>query len=229
MESKVRRWAVGTAMVLAGPVMLASYVLWPSMLVDGAQFVEETIAYGRARTTWSLILGALYFAVAVVAVMGLVHLLRDRRTVASSVGGGAAIVGLVLNGAAIGIAVAFLEIALADMSMAQKVALLDATMASGSIVVLYAGPLLLSVGTVVLGTALYRARTVPKTSAVLFGVYGPMLLVGYGAAIISVVIAGFAALAVALIPIGIAVLTETEAEWEHPPVFHGFTPGHASP
>jgi hypothetical protein len=219
---RVRRVSAGMAMLLAGPLMLVSYLLWPAMLTDVEMFVADTVAVGRGAATASNLLGGLYFPAMVIAVMGLVHQLRDQRSALGDAAGGLAIVGLVFTTASLGLATVFLEVSFAEISLADKVAVIEASMSSGSVALLYAGPGLLAVGSALLGSALYRSSTIPRPSAVLFGLYGSMLAVGYATSSLWLVVAGFAAMTVALAPVGLVLLTESEAEWEHPPAFDGY-------
>jgi hypothetical protein len=222
-QQRMRKVVTGTAMVVAAPLILLSYLVGgDAVMTDTTAFVGKTIEYGRNRAIGSIILGAVYFPAAVIAVMGLVHLLRERKTNLGLVGGGLAIVGLVLMTTSIGMASVFLEVSLSEVATAEKVAILDATMESGSVVVLFAGSLLLAVGTAILGRALWTAGTVPKLSAVLFGLYGPVVVAGYATSTLALIIGGFVALGVALVPLGVVMLTESEDQWEHPPAFTGF-------
>jgi hypothetical protein len=207
--------ATGVAMIIAGPAMLVAYFTWPSMMADGAGFVTSTVETGHGWATTSLIFSAVYFAAAVIAVIGLLHVLREQTSTVGDVGVGLTITGLVLTAASTGMANALVEVSFADIGSSEKAAIVDATMGSLTTVVLYAGPLLTALGTAGLGYALYAAGTIHKVFAVLLGSYGTLLLVGYATATRLVVIAGFAVLTISLIPVGFTLMARSAQQTEH--------------
>jgi hypothetical protein len=95
-------------------------------------------------------------------------------------------------------------------------------MESGRVILLFGGSALFALGTALLGWALWKAGTVPKASAALFGLYGPVAVAGYSTSTLALIIGGFIFLGLALLPVGVMMLLETEDQWEHPPAVRGF-------
>jgi hypothetical protein len=221
-DTSVRKVAVGGALVVAAPLSLLSWLLVPASMVDGDEFVAEIVSIGTGTLIASLVTGALFFPFAVIGVMGLMHLLQGRPSLIGTIGGGLAVFGLTLNATALGAAGTLAEAARSDLAASESAGLVETTMGGATGVLILAGPLVAAVGTSLLGYALYAARTVPRASAVLLAIYGPLQVVGFASEAIPVITASYAVMALALIPVGIMLAGETTEDWEAPPTFEGF-------
>lgn len=221
-DVRLRRAAVGTALVLAAPLSVVSWVLVPVSMVDGTEFVSGIASTSRGTMVASLVTGALFFPLAVIGVMGLMHLLKERPRMVGTLGGGLAIVGLTLNTAAFGAAGTLAEAALSDIAPAQTAALVETTMAGATGVLILFGPLIAAIGTTMLGITLYRARTVPRLPAVMLAIYGPMQVLGFATEFIPIITASYAVMALALIPVGFLFFKASGQEWESPSTFDGW-------
>ena len=221
-DVKLRRAAVGTALVLAAPLSLVSWVLVPVSMVDGAEFVSGIASTSRGTMVASLVTGVLFFPLAVIGVMGLMHLLKERPRMVGTLGGGLAIMGLTLNTAAFGAAGTLAEAALSDIAPAQTAALVETTMTGATGILILFGPFIAAIGTTMLGVTLYRARTVPRVPAVMLAIYGPLQVFGFATEVIPIITASYAVMALALIPVGFLFFRGTGQEWETPSTFDGW-------
>lgn len=226
-EFSLRKFVVGAALMATAPLGFASWVFAPTSMNEGAEFVRQMADVNETSAAIAFWSGAIFFPVAVIAVMGLMHLLRRQDSKAGTIGGGLAITGLVLNVTAFGAALVLMEVVYADFTTAQKTAIVDLTIGSPGWFVPLAGVLLGAVGLLVLGAVLYRAETIPRASAIALMAYGPLQLVGFGGEIIPFIVLSYVAMAVAFVPIGYTMFGETEEMWEQPPTFHGFRPAGA--
>ncbi len=222
-EIRLRKAAIGAALVLAAPVYLAAWLLVSNMMTDAADFVAELAPMSAGRVTGSIVAGALFYPLAVIAVLGLMHLLRERTSLVRTVGGGLTIAGLALGAVAAGAFGALAEAARAGIDPVASARAVDATLSGSTFVLMLAGTLVPAIGTTMLGFALYAARTVPRASAVLLAGYGPLQIAGFATDQRIVIILSFVALSLALIPIGIQTLRTPAEEWDRPPVVPGST------
>jgi hypothetical protein len=225
-QQHFRKIMAGGAMVLSPILAAIAWLMWPTLTKDATTFIAETVDIGRTRVVWANVLTGVSIALAVVAIMGLVHLLHDRRGALGSAGGGLAIMGLVLVAASCGLGLAMGEIAFSDLVSFQKETLFDALITGPGYVLVAVGSIAMTLGLIGLATALATARVVPQPSAYLLAVFGIVQIVGFALYSGPVVIASFVVLAAALIPVGLEVLMETDEAWEHPVRFRGFGMAH---
>lgn len=205
-DTGLRTAAFGWALVIAAPLSVASWLLVPTSMVEGTEFVDELAATSTGRATASLLTGTFFFPAAIIGVLGLTHLLGRRPGRAATLGGGLAITGLALNVIAFGAAGTLAEAVWSDIDGAATAELVETTMTGPVGMLALFGVLLAAVGTTVLGVCLYRAHAVPGPYAVLLAVYGPLQAAGFGSEIIAVIVASYVVMALALIPIGVGFL-----------------------
>lgn len=220
-DVRLRKAAFGVALVTAAPLYLTAWLLVSNMMTDAEEFVAELTPMSAGRVSASIVTGALFYPFAVIAVLGLMHLLRERTSLIRTIGGGLTLAGLALGAAAAGAFGALAEAARAGIDPVASAQVVDATLGGVTMILMIAGTLLPAIGTTLLGFALYAARSVPRASAVLLAAYGPLQLVGFGANMRVVIILSFVALALALIPAGVQTLRTPADEWETPPVLRG--------
>jgi hypothetical protein len=151
------------------------------------------------------------------AVIGLAHLLHERRPGQAIVGGALGVVGAMAL-----CAVAFAEATFgAAMGRnANGAGVLDtftAVSTSPAALVILIGALMGPIATIVLGQGLYRSDVVPRWTAMALMLGGACLTVGLPTNVMVLSIVGAALHVVALAPIGVMVLGETDEEWMHTP------------
>ena len=216
-----RKMVARVCMVAATLCVLAAFVVSPALHPDpGAQLASS--AADADRTLLSALLSLAAVALMIGAVMGLMHMLRERMVSFGHIGGAMALLGLVAYAAQFG------ALMLAWQMVGDGVQRGDVTAWDG-LISSTAGIVALSVvawigtaGIVVLAAGLYRARAVDWWMAafVAIGAVGIALAAPLGS--VGVGIAAAALFLVGLGSIGMMVLRETDAEWEHTPEFRGF-------
>jgi hypothetical protein len=159
------------------------------------------------------------------AVLGLMHMLREREVAFGHVGGGLGLVGLVAFTGFVAIG-GFAAWSLAKAGdRAGAVALLDRIDGTSSLAIpFYWGSFAFTVGVLFLAAGLYRARAAQSWMAACVAVGAVAFAVGGGAAIDWLAIVGAAITFVGFGSIGRVVLTESDEDWEHTPEFPGFRP-----
>ncbi len=218
-----RKMLAGACMVVAPFVLLVAMVIHPASDMDEATQVA-TIADNLDAWYVAHLLALVSIAVMVPAVLGLMHMLRERQVALGHVGGGLAILGLLALTGLVAMELVLWQMAGAG-STAQTVALLERLNETAGIVI----PFVLlsfgfSLGMATLAVGLYRARAVQSWMAVFVAVGA--ILFGFAVATamnwLAIVAAAF--LVVGLGAIGRMVLRETDEAWEHTPEYEGFRP-----
>jgi hypothetical protein len=201
---------MGSAMVLAPVVIVASYLLWPTMATDGTRFVEESVALGNGRLNAGLLLGALGIPLAIGAFLGVLRLLDERGRRLGLIGASAAIVGAALFGGSTGAGAVLLEVAFAPMGIEEKARIVEGAMLSpGILVPLLGGQLLMAAGCLILAAGIYRS-SLPRPAAYALGGFSVVYLSAWGTESFTLVLVAMSLLAIALIPLGIRLLRAPE-------------------
>lgn len=210
-------------MVVAPFVLLAAMVIHPASDMDEATQVA-TIADNLDAWYVAHLLAFVSIVLVVPAVLGLMHMLRERQVALGHVGGGLAILGLLALTGLVAMELVLWQMAAAG-NTAETVALLERLNETVGIVI----PFVLlsfgfSLGMATLAVGLYRARAVQSWMAVFVAVGA--ILFGFAVATamnwLAIVAAAF--LVVGLGAIGRMVLRETDEAWEHTPEYEGFRP-----
>jgi len=211
------RRLAGASLVLAPVLLLASSAVSPALKSDeGAQLA--VIARHPDRFYLFSMLGLVSAIVLVPALLGLMHMLRERAPGWGYIGGGLMMLGNLLSiGDWMGNFVQW-QMAAPSADREQMTALLirlDDT--PGSALPLQLSGFAFLLGTTVLAIGLYRARTVPAwiAPALVIGIVAN--LAGFLASSVPLLIASSAVLLAALGWIGAIVLTESGDRWEHTP------------
>lgn len=221
-RTEVRRIIGGITLLVAPAVALAGWSMFPSLADDDTVWVAH-VADGTTRAAASMALVGAGAALSVIAYLTLVHLVRERHPALGEVGGVLAAVGSALSVGIGGLALAEVEVVRAQGESAATVSAVKAVDQSSAALVMWLGPLVAAIGIVVLAFALYRSRTVPQAIAALLGLSAVVQFAGmFLAASVPVVIIGSGGLLLALGAIGILVLTQLDADWEHVPQYQGF-------
>ena len=218
-----RKMVAGACMVVAPLVLLVAMVIHPASDMNEATQVA-TIQDNLDAWYVAHLLALISIAVMVPAVLGLMHMLREREVAFGHVGGGLAMLGLLAFAGIVGMELAMWQMA-AGGSTAEAVALLERLNNTAGIVIPFAFVSFgFALGLACLAAGLYRARAVQSwmaistaAGAILFG-----FAIGTTMNWLAVVAAAF--LVVGLGAIGRMVLRETDEAWEHTPEYEGFRP-----
>src|SRR3954467_9734588 len=218
-----RKMVAGACMVVAPLVLLVAMVIHPASSMNEATQVA-TIQDNLDAWYVAHLLALISIAVMVPALLGLMHMLREREVAFGHVGGGLAMLGLLAFAGIVGMELAMWQMA-AGGSTREAVALLERLNNTAGIVIPFAFVSFgFALGLACLAAGLYRARAVQAwmaistaAGAILFG-----FAIGTTMNWLAVVAAAF--LVVGLGAIGRMVLRETDEAWEHPPEYEGFRP-----
>jgi hypothetical protein len=218
-----RKMVAGACMVVAPFVLLVAMVVHPASDMDEATQVA-TIADNLDAWYVAHLLAFVSILLVVPAVLGLMHMLRERQVALGHVGGGLAILGLLALTGLVAMELVLWQMAGAG-NTAETVALLERLNETAGIVIPF---VLLSfgfaLGMAILAVGLYRARAVQSWMAVFVAVGA--ILFGFGVATamnwLAIVAAAF--LVVGLGAIGRMVLRQTDEAWEQTPEYEGFRP-----
>ena len=218
-----RKMLAGACMVVAPFVLLVAMVIHPASDMDEATQVA-TIADNLDAWYVAHLLAFVSIVLVVPAVLGLMHMLRERQVALGHVGGGLAILGLLALTGLVAMELVLWQMAGAG-STAETVALLERLNETAGIVI----PFVLlsfgfSLGMAVLAVGLYRARAVQSWMAVFVAVGAILFGLAVATAMNWLAIVAAAFLVVGLGAIGRMVLRETDEAWEHTPEYEGFRP-----
>lgn len=217
-----RKTVAGICMILCPAAFLASSLVAPGFESDAAAFAA-VVAQSPDAFAAAQLLALVGWALFLPAVLGIMHMLRERGVAEGHVGGTLAIVGAVAAIAQAGFALAVWQAG----SVEQMTALL-AAMDDGSLtmLVLSALPLAVALGTIVLAWGLYRREFVAAWMA------ASIALSAVALALASVIAAQWLFVAAALLllaglgSLGRMVLGESVEDWQHTPRFRGMGTAH---
>ncbi len=218
-----RKMVAGACMVVAPLVLLVAMVIHPASDMNEATQVA-TIADNLDAWYVAHLLALVSIALMVPALLGLMHMLREREVAFGHVGGGLAMLGLLAFAGIVGMELVMWQM-VAGGSTREAVALLERVNGTAGITI----PFVLvsfgfTLGLACLAVGVYRARAVQSWMAI--SVVAGALLFGFAFATamnwLAIVAAAF--LVVGLGAIGRMVLRETDEAWEHTPEYEGFRP-----
>jgi hypothetical protein len=217
----LRKQVTGGCMIAAPLVLVVAELMHPDDKTEAADQVA-VIAGGLDRWYAAHALEIAGFALLVGAVLGLAHLLHERRPGAAVVGGGLTLVGIVAVTAGIGAEGIGGYYLVKNTSRAEAVRALDGMWDGMGLMAFWLVSLFIGIGFIVMAVNLWRSRVMaPWQSAAL--VLGSLcVLVAGPTATQALFVAGMVLFFVGLAPMGYLVMTESDAEWEHTPDFRGF-------
>ena len=216
-----RKMVAGACMVVAPVFLLVATVIHPASDMDEATQVA-TIADNLDAWYLAHLLALLAIVLMVPALLGLMHMLRERQVTLGHVGGGLAMLGLLAFVGIVAMELVTWQL-VGDGETAAAVSLLTGLSESAGILIPFALTSFgFAIGMALLAVGLYRARVVQSWMAVCVG--AGSILFGFGVATamnwLAIVAAAF--LVVGLGSIGRVVLRETDEAWEHTPEYEGF-------
>jgi hypothetical protein len=217
-----RKMVAGVCMIVAPLLLVFAYAVSPPLETAAGKMLLATADHPD-RAFISTMAAMLGIVLLLGAVLGLMHMMRERGPGYSILGGGISLLGLL--GVMAGFSVGFMTWLMAkDGVTFADVRLLDRYIDSAPGIIIGLVGYMLAVGLVILAMGLYRAHFVDWWMAALVGV-GPVLMaVAFPAHALWMGIVGSAFLLVGLGSIGMMVLRETDEEWEHTPEYRGFRP-----
>jgi hypothetical protein len=218
-----RKIVAGACMVVAPLVLLVAVVIHPASDMDEATQVA-TIADNLDAWYVAHLLALISIAVMVPAVLGLMHMLREREVAFGHVGGGLAMLGLLAFAGIVGMELVMWQM-VAGGSTSEAVALLERLNDTAGIVIPFVVVSFgFALGLACLAIGLYRARAVQSWTAISVAAGAVVFGFAIGAALNWLAIVAAAFLVVGLGTIGRMVLRETDEAWEHTPEYEGFRP-----
>lgn len=221
-----RKTVAGMCMIGAPLLLLVGMVVHPERKSDvGPQLA--VIAENMNAWYAAHLIVAIALVLAVPAVLGLMHMLREREVAWGHVGGALALVGLLAATGVVAIEgfVGWQAAAASGAEGAAMVALFErVTETAGIVIPFFVMSLAFAAGMLVLAAGLYRARAVQSWTAVLLAVGAVVFAIGSVVASGFLSIAGAAVLFVAFGQVGWTVLQESDEDWEHTPEHRGFRP-----
>ncbi len=211
-----RKMVAGTCMVIGSLAALVAGIIQPDPSLNEAR--ELAIVAGDPDAWYaSQMLSLLAIALAVPAVLGLMHMLREREVAWGHVGGGLALLGLLAYTGIVTMGLVQWQMAAGDSDLLHR---LNHT--AGIEFPFAVGALAFGVGMVCLSIGLYRARAVQSWMAIAVAVAATCIVVaGFTASGLTFIV-GAAFLVVGLGSIGRMVLSEPDTDWEHTPEYRGF-------
>ncbi len=219
-----RKSIAGVCMVVAPLVLLAAVIVHPERKEDvGAQLAVIT---GNLDAWYaSHLLALIAIVLAVPAVLGLMHMLREREVAYGHVGGALALIGLIATTGVVAIDGFVGWQAAQSPDAGSMVALLDRlTEETGVVVPFFGLGFGLGLGLIVLAFGLYRARVVQSWMAVFIVIAAVCMAIAPPLYSDVLSIVGAAFLLVGLGSVGRYVLEESDEDWEHTPDYEGFRP-----
>lgn len=220
-EEHLRKTITGACMLLAPVSFLISDSLFPATSNDAGEMLAD-VAGATGRVAAGTVFGMIGAVLMVGAVLGLAHMLHERRPGTALFGGAFAIAGAMAIFAILGVyGIVLFEAAQPGRDLVAMESLVDALI-TGPAMILGGATLFATVGSIVLAVGLARSRVVATWSAVCVALASVLLAVGNAAVTKPVILLGEAIMLAGLGSIGVVVLSETDEEWEHVPEFHGF-------
>ena len=221
-----RKTIAGMCMIAAPLLLVVGMIVHPESKSDvGDQLA--VIAGNMDEWYAAHLIIAVSLVLFVPAVLGLMHMLREREVAYGHLGGGLAIVGLLATTGIVAMEgfVGWQAGAATGSDAAAMTALFErVTETTGVVVPFFVMSYALTVGVLFLAAGLYRARAVQSWTAAMLGIGSIALSVGLSMTDDVVSIIGAAVLLVGFFQVGRMVLIESDEEWEHTPEYRGFRP-----
>jgi hypothetical protein len=222
-DSHFRKTVAGCCMV-AGPLAaLAAFIVSPAFHSgSGAQVAE--VARHQDRFLLSMFLSLAAVTLVIGGSLGLMHMLRERMVGYGNVGGTFTLIGLIATVAQFGASMMLWSMVRDGVQPADVTAWHSVTHDAATVIPLLAIPWLAVVGFAVLAMGLYRAHAVDWWMSAMLAIGALGITLAGPLASIAVGIVGAALFLVGMGSIGLIVLRESDADWEHTPEYHGFRP-----
>jgi hypothetical protein len=218
-----RKTVAGGCMVVGPLLALVAFIVSPALKSgSGAQVAEVAGHQDRFLLTSLLSMAAVVLVIG--GALGLMHMLRERMVGYGNVGGILTMVGLLFTMAQIAAGFTLWSAVGDGVQPADVATWHSVTHDTATVIPLVAVPWLAVVGFAVLAMGLYRARAVDWWMAAMLALGALGITLAGPLASVAVGIVGAALFLVGMGSIGIYVLRESDADWEHTPDYRGFRP-----
>jgi len=218
-----RKMVAGLCMVLAPLLLLAGLVIRPETGTEASSVIAAAADNPDAWYIANLLI-LVSLVLAVPAVLGLMHMLREREVALGHLGGGLGLVGILAFVGLVSLdGFAGWQAGVGDRS--EMVALFDRLYDTAGVVIpFYVMSFAFALGMLCLAYGLYKARAVQSWMALFLAISAVLTAIGFPMANELVSIIGAAFLLVGVGSIGRMVLSESDEAWEHTPEYEGFRP-----
>jgi hypothetical protein len=210
----------GACMVLAPLFLLVATVIHPE---TGTSALSQANAIASDPDAWYIahLVALMSIVLAVPAVLGLMHMLREKQVAAGLIGGGLALLGLLAY-----VGITAIEMTLWQAGNAAQTAVLIDRIddEAGIMIPFFVVSLGFGLGMIALAVGLLSARVVSPVMAACLALGSVAVVIAGAAAIEWLAIAGAAVLALGFGMTGFMVLSEADTDWEHTPEYHGIRP-----
>jgi hypothetical protein len=211
-------------MVLAPLLFLVAFVVSPELETDAGRILSGAVD-DVDRFYVANLVATIGLMLVVPAVLGVMHMLRERRPAYSGIGGALTLIGVFAALVGQGVAFVIWEMARHGGDSAANASVVHAvTHDTGTMVPIYVLGYLAAVGVLVLAAGLYMARVVDWWMALFFAAGVVCINVAFPAGMLALAIVGSALMLVGLGSMGLMVLRESDADWEHTPDYRGMRP-----
>ncbi|MBS1869409.1 MAG: hypothetical protein JSS99_07065 [Actinobacteria bacterium] len=224
---RTRRWIAGVGMLLAPLLLLISAVVQPSL--KSGELNQLVVISGNLDSWYtSQVFALAALVLAVPAVLGLMHMLRERQWITGTVGGALALLGVVVSAGTVALSLVQWEMMRFGVPIPVAAAVIhDLKNTAGIEIPFIILPFAFALGMAVLAVGLAASRAANPIVATLIGLGAIGIPVAYAISSVTLLIVAAAVLLVGLGTTGLFVLRETDEQWEHTPEFHGFRPAGA--
>ena len=221
-----RKTVAGVCMIGAPLLLLVGMIIHPESKTDVA---DQLAVISSNMDEWYVahLIVAISLVLAVPAVLGLMHMLREREVAYGHLGGAFALVGLLAITGIVAMEgfVGWQAAAASPADAPAMTALFErVTETTGVVLPFFVMSYAFTVGMLFLAAGLYRAHAVQSWTAAMLGIGAIVFAVGTSMAENVVAIIGAAVLLVGFFQVGRMVLTESDEDWEHTPEYSGFRP-----
>jgi hypothetical protein len=218
-----RKTIAGCCMVVGPLLALAAFIVSPAIKSGSAAQVAE-VARHQDRFLLSMLLSLAAVTLVVGGALGLMHMLRERKVAYGHVGGLLALVGLIATMAQLGAQLMLWPMVRDGVQATDVTAWHAVTHDTATMIPLFIVPWLAVAGFAVLAMGLYRGRVVDWWMSAMLALGALGITLAGPLASLAVGIVGAALFLVGSGSIGMIVLRESDADWEHTPDYHGFRP-----
>ena len=219
----LRKMVAGSCMFLAPLLFVAAFVISPKLETSAGK--QLAVAHQHLdRYYISNLIAMVGLILFVPAVLGLMHMVRERQPAYGAVGGGLTMIGLLASLVTTGAAFVIWQMASDGVQPADVSALHGMLHTAGAVIPVYIVGFVGAVGAVVLAYGMYRSRAVDWWMALFFAAGIVCINVAFPAGALWLGIVGAALTLVGLGTVGLMVLRESDTDWEHTPDYRGLRP-----
>jgi hypothetical protein len=218
-----RKTVAGCCMVVGPLLALAAFIVSPAIHTGSAAQVVE-VARHQDRFLLSTLLALAAVTLVIGAALGLMHMLRERMVTFGNAGGLLVLVGLIASMAATGAQLTLWPMVRDGVQAGDVATWHSLTHDTAMVIPLFIVPWLAVIGYAVLAMGLYRAHAVDWWMSAMLALGALGITLSAPLASVAIGIVGAALFLVGSGSIGMIVLRESDADWEHTPDYHGFRP-----